>query len=266
LPFETILHLAYSALAGLLIGSFLNVCIYRVPRDLSVVSPRSFCPECGKPVAWYDNIPLLSYARLKGRCRHCGKPIGIRYPLVEITTAFFFVGTILHFGWNLNGFKWCLFQAIMIVLFWIDLEERLLPDEFTLGGSALGLLFAFFTKVPGDLGELLLPTVSARGQSLFEALAGAFILTLPLAAIGLIWGKLTKRDVLGLGDVKLLPCMGLFLGVEVGIQTLLLGSLLGVAIGGIYIFIMKKKAREYELPLGSFYCGAAALAPLFMKF
>ncbi len=154
----------------------------------------------------------------------------------------------------------------MTALFWVDLEERLLPDEFTLGGSALGLLFAFFTKVPGDLGALLLPSFSVRSQSLFEAIGGAFILTLPLGGAGLIWGRVTKRDVLGLGDVKLLPCIGLFLGVELGIQTLLLGSLLGVVIGGVYIFIMKKKAREYELPLGSFYCAVAALAPIFMKF
>ena len=266
MPFESTLYVALAALAGLLIGSFLNVCIYRVPRDLSVVRPRSFCPECGKSVAWYDNIPLLSFLRLKGRCRHCGKAIGIRYPLVELGTALLFGVSIARFGWTLNGLKWCLFEAIMTVLFWVDLEERMLPDEFTLGGSALGLLFACVTKVPGDLAGLLFPALGMRGQSLFEALAGAFILTLPLAAIGLVWGKVTKREVLGLGDIKLLPCIGLFLGVEVGIQTLLLGSLLGATLGGIYIFIMKKKAREYELPLGSFYCAAAALAPLFMDF
>ena len=266
MPFESALYLVFAALAGLLIGSFLNVCIYRVPRDLSVVRPRSFCPECGKPVAWYDNIPLISYAVLKGRCRDCGKSIGIRYPLVELITATFFAISIAKFGWNLNGLKWCAFQAIMTVLFWVDLEERILPDEFTLGGSALGLGFAFFTKVPGDLGALLFPTLSVRGQSLFEALAAAFIFTLPLAALGMIWSKVTKREVLGWGDVKLMPCIGLFLGVEVGMQTLLLGSLLGAGIGGLYIFIMKKKAREYELPLGTFFCGAAALAPLFMKF
>jgi len=161
--------------------------------------------------------------------------------------------------------KWCLFEAIMTVLFWVDLEERILPDEFTLGGSALGLLFAFFTKVPGDLGEMLLPAAGVRGQSLFEALAGALLLTLPLAAVGFIWSRVTKREVLGLGDIKLLPCIGLFLGLEVGIQTLLVGSLLGVVLGGMYIFIMKKKAREYELPLGTFYCGAAAVTPLFMR-
>jgi leader peptidase (prepilin peptidase) / N-methyltransferase len=266
LPAESALYLGVAALAGLVVGSFLNVCIYRVPRDLSVVRPRSFCPECGKPIAWYDNIPVLSFALLKGRCRTCGKPIGTRYPLVELTTAALFAVTVARFGWSLNGLKWCLFEAIMTVLFWVDLEERLLPDEFTLGGSALGLLFAFFTKVPGDLGEMLLPSVGARGQSLFEALAGALVLTLPLAALGFIWGRATKRQVLGMGDVKLLPCIGLFLGLEVGIQTLLLGSFLGVVVGGMYIFTMKKKAREYELPLGSFYCGAAALVPLVIKF
>lgn len=266
MPFEVMLHVAFAALAGLVIGSFLNVCIYRVPRDLSIVHPRSFCPECGKPVAWHDNIPLFSYVRLKGHCRDCHKSIGIRYPLVELTTSAFFAVSVAQWGWNKDGLKWCLFQAIMTVLFWVDLEERILPDEFTLGGSALGLLFAFFTKVPGDLGSMLLATAGPRGQSLFEALGGAFILTLPLAAVGLIWGKVTKREVLGLGDIKLLPCIGLFLGIEVGIQTLLLGSLLGVLIGGAYILVMKKKAREYEIPLGSFYCAAAALAPIFMRF
>ncbi len=266
MPVESALYVIAAALAGLLIGSFLNVCIYRVPRDLSVVRPRSFCPECGKPVAWYDNIPVVSFALLKGRCRNCGQAIGLRYLLVELTTAALFAATVARFGCTFNGLKWCLFEAIMTVLFWVDLEERILPDEFTLGGCALGLLFAFFTKVPGDLGVLLLPSLGARGQSLFEALAGALVLTVPLAAIGFIWGRVTKREVLGLGDVKLVPCIGLFLGLEAGIQTLLIGSLAAVALGGMYIFITKKKAREYPLPLGSFYCGAAAIVPVLMKF
>jgi len=266
LPADSAFPILVAALAGLLIGSFLNVCIYRVPRDLSIVRPRSFCPECGKPVAWYDNIPVVSFALLKGRCRSCGKAIGIRYPLVELTTAALFTATLARFGWSLNGLKWCLFEAIMTVLFWVDLEERILPDEFTLGGSALGLLFAFFTKVPGDLGVLLLPSAGVRAQSLFEALAGAFVLTAPLAAVGFVWGRVTRREALGMGDVKLLPCIGLFLGLEAGIQTLLIGSLSAAVLGGMYILITKKKAREYPLPLGSFYCGAAALVPVLMQF
>ncbi len=169
MAFEVGLQVAFAALTGLLIGSFLNVCIYRVPSDLSVIAPRSFCPECGKPVAWYDNIPLLSYALLKGRCRECGKSIGWRYPLVELMTAVFFATSVARYGWNLNGLKWCLFEGIMIVLFWVDLEERILPDEFTLGGSVAGLVFAFFTKVPGVLGELLLP----RGECEVSIVAGS---------------------------------------------------------------------------------------------
>ena len=149
MPFDVTLHIAYAAVAGLLIGSFLNVCIYRVPRDLSVVHPRSFCPECGKPVAWYDNIPLFSYVRLKGRCRDCGKSIGIRYPLVELITALFFAASVAKYGWNIDSLKWCVFQGIMTVLFWVDLEERILPDEFTLGGSALGLAFCFHQQGAG---------------------------------------------------------------------------------------------------------------------
>ena len=266
MPPEAALYIAVAALAGLLIGSFLNVCIYRVPRDLSVVRPRSFCPACEKPIAWYDNVPVFSFLRLKGRCRQCGAPIGPRYPLVELSTAVLFAATVARFGWTLDSAKWCVFQAVMTVLFWVDLEERILPDEFTLGGSVLGLIFAFFTKVPGDLGGLLLPSAGVRGQSIFEALSGAVALTVPLTVLGKIWERLAKRDVLGWGDVKLLPCIGLFLGLEMGIQTLLLGSLLGLSIGGLYIFIKKKKAREYELPLGSFYCGAAAVTPLLMKF
>jgi leader peptidase (prepilin peptidase)/N-methyltransferase len=266
LPFEQALYVAMAAVAGLLIGSFLNVCIYRVPRDISVVRPRSFCPECGKPIPWYHNIPVFSYLRLKGRCRDCGKAISVRYLVVELSTAILFAGTATRFGWSLNSLKWCIFEAIMTVLFWVDLEERILPDEFTLGGSLLGLIFAFFTKVPGDLGEMLLPSVGPRGQSLFEGLAGAIILTVPLGILGFVWSKLSKRAALGWGDVKLLPCIGLFLGLEVSIQTLLLGSLAGAVLGGIYIFVKKKKAREYELPLGSFYCGVAAITPLLLKF
>jgi leader peptidase (prepilin peptidase)/N-methyltransferase len=259
---ESALYVALAALAGLLIGSFLNVCIYRLPKDLSVVRPRSFCPECGKPIAWYDNIPILSFALLKGRCRACGKLIGIRYLFVELTTAALFGATVARFGCNLVGLKWCLFEAIMIVLFWTDLEEGILPDEFTLGGSALGLLFAFVTKVPGGVIAALLPSLGARTQSLLEALAGAFVLTVPLTAVGFIWSKVSKREALGMGDVKLLPCIGLFLGLSAGFETLLVGSVLGSVLGGLYIFITKKKFLGQELPLGAYYCGVAALAPL----
>ncbi len=148
-----------AAAFGLLFGSFLNVCIYRIARDLSVVAPRSFCPECGVSIAWYDNIPVLSYAILRGRCRHCAKAIGLRYPAVELMTAALFAAIAIRYGWNLAAFKWMIFEAVMVVLFWTDLEERILPDELTIGGAILGLLFAVFVTVPGIFGELLLARI-----------------------------------------------------------------------------------------------------------
>ena len=155
-----------AAIFGLAFGSFLNVCIYRIPRDLSVVTPRSFCPECGAPIAWYDNIPLFSYAALRGKGRCCGKAIGVRYPIVELTTAAAFFAVVLRYGWTAAALKWTLFEAIVIALFWTDLEERILPDELTLGGAAAGLVLAFFVSVPSILGELLLPVSQPGWRSL----------------------------------------------------------------------------------------------------
>ena len=143
-------------LAGLLIGSFLNVCIHRLPRDLSVVRPRSFCPQCKHMIAWYDNIPLASYVVLGGRCRHCGAKISLRYPLVEFLTAMFFFYEVSTLGPTLTAVKMCVFCAIAIALIFCDLEKRILPDEFTLGGIALGLLFAVFVQVPDITAQAIL--------------------------------------------------------------------------------------------------------------
>ncbi len=151
-----LLHVATAAILGLLIGSFLNVCIYRIPRDLSVVSPRSFCPECENQIVWYHNIPVVSYAVLRGRCGTCRKPIALRYPLVELTTAVLFALVAVRYGWTLAAFKWALFEALAVVLFWTDMEERILPDEFTIGGTVAGLVLAFFVPVHGAVLDLLL--------------------------------------------------------------------------------------------------------------
>ena len=203
---------ALVAITGLLFGSFINVCIYRIPRDLSVVTPRSFCPECGIQIAWYDNIPLLSYLLLRRRCRSCAQRIPSRYPIVELTTAVLFALVASEYGWTLAALKWCVFEALLVALFWTDLEERILPDELTLGGTAAGVIFAVFVAVPSAAGTLLLPAAKTVWQSLLGAAIGATFLVIPIWTVGALYAWVRKREGLGLGDVKLLLLMGVFLG------------------------------------------------------
>ena len=151
------LEIVLAVLAGLLIGSFLNVCIFRLPRDVSVVSPRSFCTGCEKTIAWYDNIPLLSFVLLRGRCRHCAERIPVRYPIVELATAVAFGLCVAKFGVSVHALKYALFSAIMIALIATDIETQILPDEFTLGGTVLGLVIAAFVPFPPGLMQVLLP-------------------------------------------------------------------------------------------------------------
>lgn len=250
-----------AALFGLLFGSFLNVCVYRIPRDLSVITPRSFCPECGQTIAWFDNIPLFSYVGLRGNSRCCRKRIGIRYPLVELSCAAAFVAVSWRYGWSPAGLKWVVFDALLIVLFWTDLEERLLPDELTLGGMLLGLIFAGFVPVPGFLGDLLLPLQSVW-RSFLNAVLGAVLLAVPMWLLALIYERVRQREGLGLGDVKLLLLIGVFLGFEQGMTALLLGAVAGSVIGLVYILWRRKAALTYELPFGSFLCAGAVLMPL----
>jgi leader peptidase (prepilin peptidase) / N-methyltransferase len=246
---------------GLLFGSFLNVCIYRIPRDLSVATPRSFCPECGEQLTWLENIPLVSYVFLSGHCRWCAQPIGVRYPLVELSTAILFLFTAMKFGLTPLSLKWILFESLLIVLFWTDLEERILPDEITLGGSAAALLLAGVVAVPGSFGAMLLPHVALRWQSLMNACLGALLLTLPIWLIGAAYGRLRGREALGLGDVKLLAMLGLFLGPENGLFALLIGAVAGSIAGIAMLLWTKQDARSYEMPFGSFLCAGAILIP-----
>lgn len=253
------LEAVLAGLAGLLIGSFLNVCVYRLPRDLSVVRPRSHCPACEKQIDWYDNIPVLSYLILGAKCRHCGERIPLRYPLVELATGAAFALCAAKLGLTWPAAKFALLSAILVMLTATDLEERILPDEFTLGGTVLGIaLSGVVPLAPGIASFLLFGTIPQRWLSVAESLTGAFV------ASGLIWGfaalygKLRKRDMLGLGDVKMIAMLGAFLGLEEALLILCVAGFVGSLVGVIYIVAAKKDWSTYELPYGSFI-GAAGL-------
>jgi len=254
-----------AAIAGLLIGSFLNVCIYRVPRDLSVVKPRSFCPQCEKPIAWYDNIPLLSFLLLRGKCRDCAHRIPLRYPLVETITAAVFAAVVYRYGFTLTALKWVVFESLMIALFCTDLETRILPDEFTLGGSVAGVVSSLFVPVSSTLGGLLLADYSSAWQSLFSMVIGVALITGPIWLAGVLWKKLFKREALGLGDVKLLIMLGVFLGLEGGVLALQIGTISGAVLGLVYVLLTRKNVRTYEVPFGCFLCAAAACVPFLSR-
>jgi len=250
---------------GLLIGSFLNVCIYRLPRDLSVAQPRSFCVACKHPIAWYDNVPLVSYVLLGRRCRYCKAAISPRYPLVELLTGVLFFAFVWRLGVGLAAVKFCIYGALLVGLTFADLEQRILPDEFTLGGLAAALVLAWFVPVRDGIAQWLLWIAGARwtppSVSLAEAVLGAAVPSLFLWLGGWLYLKLRHREGLGLGDVKLIAMIGAFLGLHGALLTLIIGSLAGSLIGYAYIRITHKDPATYELPFGTFLGAAAMVAP-----
>jgi leader peptidase (prepilin peptidase) / N-methyltransferase len=253
------MEILVGVLFGLIIGSFLNVCIHRMPRDLSVVRPRSFCPACKTPIAWYDNFPLLSYALLRGKCRHCFAGIPARYPIVEALTAVSFALAMHHHGATPTAFKACLFSALLIGLIFSDFEQLILPDEFTIGGAAAGLVLAWFVPLDGLFARLMLPSVwNERAFSLTEAMLGALVSGGALWLVGELYYRIRKREGLGFGDVKMVAMIGAFLGLQGSLFTLLIGSLAGSVLGLLFILIARKDFASYELPFGSFL-GAGAL-------
>ncbi|MGC9950948.1 MAG: prepilin peptidase [Bryobacteraceae bacterium] len=254
-------HLLEASLAllfGLLIGSFLNVCVYRLPEDLSVVRPRSYCPACKHPIAWYDNIPLLSYALLGGRCRHCKAAISLRYPVVELLTGVLFFVFVWRLGPSLAAVKYCVLSALLVGLTFADLEARILPDEFTLGGIAAGLIFAWFVPL-NDMFSMLFLRLNPHWSWVGEAVLGALVPAFFLWLGGWLYFKLRHREGLGLGDVKLVAMVGAFLGLHGALLMLIAGSLAGSLIGYAYIKITHQDPATYELPFGTFL-GLAGMA------
>src|SRR6185312_15124566 len=197
---DSLLFSVLAGLFGLLIGSFLNVCIYRWPRDLSVVKPRSACPGCGKMIALYDNVPVVSFFLLGGKCRRCAVKISPVYPTVELLTGLLFAWFVAFDGLSLAAFKDCLFAAILIGLIFADLDTRLLPDEFTLGGLVAGLAFSFFVPVPptifGLFADIFRIHPGLRAMSFGEAVIGSIVPALALWSLGWIFEKVRHKEYL----------------------------------------------------------------------
>jgi leader peptidase (prepilin peptidase) / N-methyltransferase len=264
---EAILALLF----GLLIGSFLNVCIYRWPRDLSVVKPRSHCTSCEKTIAWYDNVPVVSYLILGGCCRYCRARISWRYPVVELATGLLFFYWVYAQGVTALALKMCIFSALLVGLIFSDLEERILPDEMTLGGIVLGVAFAWFVQInASNGGQALLWLMGIRPPeryySLEESAMGAALPAFFLWGGGWLYEKLRHKEGLGFGDVKLIAMVGAFLGLQSALFTLLVGSIAGSVVGLAYIKLTHKDMSSYELPFGTFLGLAALLAALLTSF
>ena len=263
--FDLGFHLA-AFVVGLTIGSFLNVCIHRLPKGESIVHPRSRCPHCGRMIAAYDNVPVLSYLWLRGRCRHCHSRISPFYPLIELLTGLTFLLVYHRWGISPPAVKAVLLASALIVLTFTDLRERLLPDRITFPGIAAGFLFALWLPLEDGTAALLLrllggPNLPAVLLSVADALLGALLGAGLLFALGEIWYRLRRVEAMGLGDVKMMGMVGLFLGIKLTVLTLLLGSLLGSLLGGLFLLLAGKDTR-YELPFGTFL-GVAALIALF---
>lgn len=229
-----------AGLVGAMVGSFLNVCIYRLPRHESVVWPGSHCPACSHPIAWYDNIPLLSYLVLVGRCRFCSAPIPWRYPVVEGLNAVGYVGLLWYFGPGWSMAVYALLYSLLIVVTGTDLSHKIIPNAVTLPGMVVGLLSSA-TVLPTGAGNGLLGMLIGGGLLWFLAWLSPYL-----------FGK----EGMGGGDIKLMAMIGAFLGWKPALLTILVGSLLGSVIGLALIGTRVISRQEY-IPFGPFLvCGA----------
>ncbi len=281
--------IAFFFIFGAIIGSFLNVCITRIPEGVSIVRPGSRCPHCGAPLKPYDNIPLLAWLWLRAKCRACGQPISVLYPLVELATALLFVVCYLEYGFTLAAYKWLFFTCLLIVLAVTDVRVRLLPDDINWFGFGVGLMFGAF--VPVNEGSALAVWTrifhsipSDRVLGVLDALLGAAFGSLLLWGAAALYKLVRKREGMGLGDVKMMAMIGTFLGVRGAFVTILLGTLLGSILGvaliaSLYAIGWQRElavrasrrglgsvtalrwtiVSQYQLPLGTFLAAAALM-------
>ena len=220
---------------GLIVGSFCNVCIYRIPKNESIIYPTSHCPKCRTTIKPVDNIPLLSYILLKGRCRNCGSKISIQYPVVELLTGMIYLIIYLIYGLSIQSLIYIILSSALIIIAFIDLNEQIVPDVISLPGIGVGLILSFFV-----------PYLSFINSALGVVVGGGIILI-----IALVGSMIFKREAMGGGDVKLAAMIGAFLGWRYTIISLFLGFFLG-ALAGIFLILSKIKSKEEMVPFGPF--------------
>jgi leader peptidase (prepilin peptidase)/N-methyltransferase len=233
----------FSIIFGAIIGSFLNVCIIRLPREESIITPGSHCPHCNNPIKFYDNVPLISYLLLGGKCRYCKRSISAQYPLVEGITAISSLLLFLKYGLSWSYLFYFSFIAALIVITVIDLYHQIIPDVISIPGIGVGLLSA-----------LIIPHIT-----FFNSLMGILLGGGSLFVVATLYQWLFKREGMGGGDVKLLAMIGAFLGWDAVILTILLSSLVG-SITGIVIMAFKGKDFKYAIPFGPFLSIGAVVA------
>jgi leader peptidase (prepilin peptidase)/N-methyltransferase len=249
------------AVFGLAFGSFLNVCIARLPRGESIVSPRSHCPKCNHPLRWYDNIPVVSFLLLRGRCRACHAPISLIYPVVEILTASVLVMAFARYQLSPDFIKYAVLGMLLIILVFTDLTHRRIPHPVTLLGMILGVLLSLIVPVdprPVDwILQHLGSELSFPFSSLVASLAGAAVGGGIFYAVAVIFFRLTGKEGLGFGDVTLMLMVGTFFGVPLTLLTILLGSLLGTLVA-VPLELLSSRFRHHPWPFGTFL-GIAAI-------
>jgi leader peptidase (prepilin peptidase) / N-methyltransferase len=257
-----------SLIFGALVGSFLNVCIFRLPKEESIIWPGSHCPRCKKPINFYDNIPLISYLLLRGKCRYCKKPISFQYPLIEGITALSSLFLIMRFGPSLSYLIYFAFVAALIVITVIDLYHQIIPDVISLPGIGVGLFASWFLPNPSFLDSLLRFLVLQASRigvnlithiSFVDGLLGFLLGGTSLFLVMQLYFYLRKSEGMGGGDIKLLAMIGAFLGWKAVVLTILLSSLIG-SIVGITIMIWKGENLKYAIPFGPFLSLGAVIA------
>jgi leader peptidase (prepilin peptidase) / N-methyltransferase len=227
------------------LGSFLNVCIYRMPREISVVSPRSACPACEAPIAAYDNIPVLSWMVLGGKCRNCKAPISPRYAGVELLTGALFAASYLSSGLNFGAAKLCVLSFLLIGLIFTDAETKLLPDLLTKPGMVLGVAFSLLVPLDGPARHFLPSVDNWHILSLINSIAGLVLGSAFIWGVALLYEAVRGVEGMGRGDVKLMALIGAFLGVKLTLLVLLLGSVIGSFFGvSVILWVWLKRLRR----------------------